>query len=724
MSTIGRLILAAVLFAGAGSVRAQGTAKASLAVEDLGAAAGAPLVLHVSPDGNDRWSGQPAEPNTSHTDGPLATPQRARDVLRERRREGASLAAAEVRLHGGRYRLSEPLVFTPEDSGPTTWTAAPGATPVLSGAVAIDGWRRETACGLQVWTADVSALQRAHGPVRSLFVNGERRSRPRLPTEGTWRIESVPGRSLDGNHWKTLFDGSDSFVSAPGTVAPWRNLADVEAVVLHFWIEERLPLTTFDPATRLVRTGRKTLMALVDEKGDAFPRYWVENVFEALAPGEWYLDRPSARLTYAPRPGERPETTRVEVPVLTSLLRLEGGPEKGLFVEGLRFEGIAFEHAAVPTAEPAVQAAWTTPGTLVLRGARRVTIEDGRIAGVGGYAVEIGPGCRDVRVVGNEMTDVGAGGVKVDGADASDDPRLRTTAVALTDNHVHAIGRVFPSAIGVLVRHAADVRIAHNHIHDTYYTAISAGWVWGYEPSVTNAIRIEKNHIHDIGQGVLSDMGGVYMLGIQPGSVIRGNRVHGVRAAGYGGWAIYPDEGSSHLVIEDNVAYDTTGHVFHQHYGNENTVRNNVFAFGGEGVLALSRGPAHNGGRGALAFTLERNVLVSDGKPVIATGLSGEGAEAATRPFLSDLNLFWDASGASVALGDGQGAGTGGLRKAYDVAGWQALGLDRHSVVADPRFQDPAARDLRLAPGSPALALGFRPIDLSDVGPRPRGKRD
>jgi hypothetical protein len=685
---------------------------------------GKPLVLHVSPDGNDGWSGRLAEPNPSRTDGPLASPQRARDVLRVRRRAVGPSVAAEVRLHGGRYRLSAPLVLTPEDSGPVVWKAAPGEAPVLSGAVPIHGWRTDTLRGLAVWTADVTSLVRAHGPFRSLFVNGERRPRPRLPKEGYWRIESVPGRALGGDHWKTLFDGSDAFVSASGGVQPWRNLADVEALVLHFWIEERLSLAGFDPTTRLVRTGRKTLMALVDETGDAFPRYSVENVFEALSEGEWYLDRPSGRLYYAPRPGERPDATAVEVPVLPSLLRVEGEPEKERFVEGLRFEGLFFEHAAVPVAEPALQAAWTTPGALALRGARSVAIEDGRLAGLGGYAVEIGEGCRDVRVVGNEIVDVGAGGVKVDGADASGDPRLRTTAVVLTDNHVHAIGRVFPSAIGVLVRHAADVRIAHNHIHDTYYTAVSAGWVWGYTPSVTHSVRIEKNDIHDIGQGVLSDMGGVYTLGIQPGSTIRGNLIRAVKAAGYGGWAIYPDEGSSHLVIEDNVAYDTTGQVFHQHYGNENTVRNNVFAFGGEGVLALSRGPAHNGGRGALAFTLERNVLVSDGKPVIATGLSGEGAGAADRPFLSDLNLLWDVSGAPVVLGDGQGAGKGGLRKAYDLGGWQALGLDRHSLAADPRFVDLAHRDLRIAPDSPALALGFRPIDLSDVGPRPRGHRD
>jgi hypothetical protein len=52
----------------------------------------------------------------------------------------------------------------------------------------------------------------------------------------------------------------------------------------------------------------------------------------------------------------------------------------------------------------------------------------------------------------------------------------------------------------------------------------------------------------------------------------------------------------------------------------------------------------------------------------------------------------------------------------------QALGYDRSSVVADPLCADPAAGDFTLGQGSPALALGFRPIDLSDVGPRPRAK--
>ena len=50
---------------------------------------------------------------------------------------------------------------------------------------------------------------------------------------------------------------------------------------------------------------------------------------------------------------------------------------------------------------------------------------------------------------------------------------------------------------------------------------------------------------------------------------------------------------------------------------------------------------------------------------------------------------------------------------------WQKQGAnDFHSVIADPRFVDPDRFDFRLKPDSPALKLGFKPIDMSTVGPR------
>ena len=49
--------------------------------------------------------------------------------------------------------------------------------------------------------------------------------------------------------------------------------------------------------------------------------------------------------------------------------------------------------------------------------------------------------------------------------------------------------------------------------------------------------------------------------------------------------------------------------------------------------------------------------------------------------------------------------------------GWQARGMDRHSVVADPLFLDPARDDYRLKPESPAFKLGFKPIPIARIGP-------
>ena len=48
---------------------------------------------------------------------------------------------------------------------------------------------------------------------------------------------------------------------------------------------------------------------------------------------------------------------------------------------------------------------------------------------------------------------------------------------------------------------------------------------------------------------------------------------------------------------------------------------------------------------------------------------------------------------------------------------WQERGHDRHSLVADPLFVAPRENDFRLQPNSPALTIGFQPIDLTHVGP-------
>jgi hypothetical protein len=206
--------------------------------------------------------------------------------------------------------------------------------------------------------------------------------------------------------------------------------------------------------------------------------------------------------------------------------------------------------------------------------------------------------------------------------------------------------------------------------------------------------HIEFNHIHDVGQGLLSDLGGVYTLGVSPGTVVRNNIVHDIEGHDKG-WGLYTDEGSTGIVLENNLVYRTSNGSFHQHYGRDNVVRNNIFAYGRDAQIVRSRDEAH------LSFTLERNIVYYRIGELLSYVWSG-----GTDRIALDHNLYWNGGGSPPKF------------PADNFEAWQARGFDKHSRIADPLFVDPAHDDFRLQPDSPALALGFRPIDFSSVGPR------
>lgn len=691
---------------------------------------------YVAVDGNDAWSGLLPEPAADGSDGPKATMAGARDALRAAK-FGAGPRPANVWMRGGRYRVERPVVFTPDDSGFAVYRAYPGERPIVDGGRRIDGWRVETlerpsvsAGGgrLDVWVADLPEVAAGRWFFKQLFAGGERRTRARLPKTGFYWMRDVPDIDLEpkDDFVKELFSGTSRFVAAPGDIRPWRNLADIDVIVPHYWIDERMPIASFDEGTGLVVSSRRALFALRDDIARRFAKYYVEHVFEALSePGEWYLDRAEGRLYYVPYPDEHPATTEIFAPVADTLICLEGEPESGRYVEYLHFAELEFAHAEwhqpadcrrwfdfVPTERTAAapQAAVHVPGAIRMRGARFCAIERCAIRHVGGYGIELSDGCSRVRLTANELADLGAGGVKVDGSSAEGPLHSRTAHNTVTDNHIHHGTLVYHNAAGILLTHAADNVIAHNHIHHFHYSGISCGWVWGYGANATRGNKLLFNRIHDLGFGLLSDMGGIYTLGVQPGTEIRGNVIHDIRKANYGGWGIYLDEGSSGIAVEDNICWNTSSQSFTLHYGKENVVRNNVFAFGGEGLVSIGRHEPHAG------FTLEGNILLTDGGPVFVSG------HLRKRPFVSDRNVIWDIGGKAPHHGKSKFGEQAewSLVDALSMEEWRGLGQDEFSLIADPDMAEARRGNFAPGPRSAARQIGFRPIDAAAAGPRQR----
>jgi len=182
-------------------------------------------------------------------------------------------------------------------------------------------------------------------------------------------------------------------------------------------------------------------------------------------------------------------------------------------------------------------------------------------------------------------------------------------------------------------------------------------------------------------------MGGIYTLGMQPGTRIINNLWHDIAGLRYGGWGIYFDEGSSSILAASNIVYNTTHGGFHQHYGATNRVWNNVFAFARDHQLQRTRHEEH------ISFSFRTNIVVIDQGVFLGGNWHGH--------MDTGQNLFYDLRA---------GGGTNKTFAGQTLKDWQAMGNETNSIFADPMFRDLKNRDFNLDPKSPARALGFQPI--------------
>lgn len=709
--------------------------------------------IYISPEGNNRWNGlkKQHEPGTSN--GPLATIQFAQFLIREMKQRGMINAPVTIWLCGGRYHIETPIEFGPQDSASVTFRACPGETPVIDGSIPLTEWETTTVNCVTAWKADVSAILARHASIHSLFANGKRCPRARWPKKDYFIMEDVP----ESPEKPELFDGGYRFVAKEGDFHSWRNLSDIDVCVPHYWIQERMPVTSYDETTRTVECSRRSMFSLKNAYNQSFSQYFLENVYEAVKePGEWYFDREDRSVLYIPRDGETLENTTITVPVAYQLLRLVGTPWENSFVENISFHGISFEYTdwysvaghwgkyvdpyissekwrncdssrhfyeydgADPHADYAAvpQGEYHLPGVIFMRGARSIVFSECRFAHLGFYAMDMQEGCQSNRVEHCLFEDLGAGAIKMNGDSKGNDLRLRTRGNVITDNHVRSGGWIFPSSCGIISLHADRIVIAHNEIHDLCYSGISCGWVWGQGRNTSRDNFIHHNHIYNLGRrSALSDMGGIYLLGVQPGTFIYNNLIHDIDKAAYGGWGLYPDEGSSCMVFEKNIIFNTNSHSMHEHWGRQNIYRNNIFAFGGEGILTMNNEEHHEwADYPPKGCTVERNIFVTKGMHIWHDndGYLEQGI------LTSDLNIYWDYAAEKPLIYFYEPHHHPEKNKKLYLEDMQELGLECHSICTDPLFTDPEKGDFTIADDSPAHKVGFKQIDVSTIGPRPK----
>lgn len=646
--------------------------------------------IYIAPGGSDR--------NPGTREQPLASLTGARDLIRELRSRQQLNEAVHVVVTDGRYYMTESLVLSPEDSGseafPVVYRADAGARPVFTGGFAITGWEKISD---HIWRAKVPEVSRYGCRFEQLYVDGHRAVRAKTPNSGFYFLRGVAETVVSRGNGRVpeVAVQKLSLFQPANEVLKQLTKQEQDLVVMtlyHKWDNTRKPIMALDADSSclyLAGEGMKPWNSL-----DKQTRFTLENFRAALdTTGEWYLDK-KGDLFYFPPDGKDPNLMTFHAPIADRLITLEGDEQSGAKVQYIRFENLRFEVTGYRMPlwgnEPA-QAASPVEAAVQADYAAHIDWVNCEISQTGANAIWLRKACTDCTVQHCYLHDLGAGGIKIGDLRIPENEKDLTQRITADNNIIRSGGYVFPCAVGVTIFQSSDNRVTHNEIADFRYSGVSVGWVWGYSYSPAKRNIIEFNHIHHLGWGELCDMGGVYCLGMSEGTSVSNNVIHHVYSFDYGGWGLYTDEGSTGIVMENNLVYACKNSGFHQHYGKENIIHNNIFAANIRAQLQATRVEEH------LSFTFSNNIVWFNS----GTLLSSRWSQVR---LASDRNNYWDAR-------------TGDVR--FDKATlkeWQAAGKDRNSVVADPQFTDPGSFDFRIKNKALIKKIGFKPFDYSQAG--------
>ncbi|MCH7408117.1 right-handed parallel beta-helix repeat-containing protein [Belliella sp. DSM 111904] len=557
--------------------------------------------LWVALDGNDQQEGT--------KDSPLLSLQMALRKARELRRLNDPSVEGGIYIYvkGGTYFLDETLQVRPEDSGtassPTIIMAAPGSKPVLSGGVKVTGWKKHSSkiSGLpkaaqnNLWVAPIPRKSGRQVEFRQLYVNDKKANR---------------ASNLDAPELERILakDNEKQEMWIPTLKVKLGNIHDAELVIHQWWAIANLRIksmeaigdstkVTFHQPESLIEFEHPWPAPFIDDKKEYEGNsvFFIQGAVEFLdKPGEWYVDQKEGMLYYWPQEGEDMSSINAVVPVLETIVQVEGTLDSP--VRHVGFQGLSFEHAGWMRPSKAghvpLQAGWyileayalQEPGTpdkaklenqawigrqaasIQVSNAINFSFQDCKVSHVAATGIDLITGVQHSIIKGNVFKDIGGTGIQAGffGSHAFEahlpynpqDARELVGFAEISNNLISDATNEDWGCVGISVGFAHDINIEHNEIRDVNYSGICVGWGWTKTISASKNNRVHANKIHHFAKQMY-DVGGIYTLSSQPNMEISENYIFDLVEAPYPHMRhhhqyIYFDEGSSYIRAINN----------------------------------------------------------------------------------------------------------------------------------------------------------------------------
>ena len=556
--------------------------------------------IYVSLQGNDKNSGT--------KEAPFYTLNRAIKQAREWRRLNRPEVAGGIyiRLEEGVYAQRNSLFLRPEDSGtsdsPTVICAVDGAHPVISGGVAVTGWKR--GCNhpaipeklrQKIWSAEAPLIGNRRVETRQMWVNGHK----------VQRAAQFPDGGLEQ---MIDFNPEEQTITIPVSqnVNPKRlqNAGQLEMIVHQRWAIAILRVKSIDvkdgqavvrfhePESHLEFAHPWPQPVIGGEKGNS--SFCLTNALELLdQPGEWFQEYPSGTIYYYPQAGENMETAEVIIPALETLVTIDGTLSRP--VKHIQFNGITFAHTswmrpsyqghvtlqggfplldAYKLQEPGLpekaeleNQAWITrPETAIrVRGAEHIDFKHCTFRHLSSTGLDYEWAVTASSVEDCQFTDIGGtallvgafpdGGFETHIPFIPADVRELCSHITIRNNIISNVTNEDWGCVGIGTGYVRNMDISHNEVCHLNYSGICVGWGWTSLESGMCNNRIEANYVHHFARR-LYDAGGLYTLSNQPGSVMRNNRIEHLIEAPYAtndrAFYIYLDEATDGYTMENN----------------------------------------------------------------------------------------------------------------------------------------------------------------------------